>query len=348
MELLVAERKKNCTGLKVPVNIQGVGFSVPGRVVTNEELTRSLDTTDEWIQTKTGIKERRYLEDHLVTSDLCVSASLKALKDAGVRAEDLDAIILTTTSPDQALPSTAMVIKEKLGADKAIPLDMNQTGCAGGIYSMYVATHLLQNESIKNVLIIGCEILSRISNPEDRTSRVFFGDAAGAMVLQKTNEGHGALAFDLDSSLNYAVAIPGGGTQPLPEGVDRSTSHFVKMNGREVWEQATKVVPKSIRNVIETAGLSVDEVDHFIVHQANLNIIKEVMKDLDVPLCKTSITVEEYANTGSATLFSALYRALENHKIAEGDTVVFSAIGAGFLWGSACFKYSKNHQKEMR
>lgn len=337
------EINQNATGLKIPVNIQGIGFRVPDRVVTNEELKEDLGLSDKWIHTKTGIKERRYLEDHLVTSDLCVFASEGALMDAGIKAEDVDVIIITTTTPDQRSPSTAMVVKEKLGAKKAIPIDLNQTACTGGIYSMYLGSHLLQSDHVNNVLIIGCEVLSRIMAPNDKRTRTFFGDAAGAMVLQKTSENRGGLlSMDLDFDLDYAVQIPGGGTVPIPEGLDDRTSQYVQMDGKRVWEVATKVVPISIRKAIKEAGLDVEDIDHFILHQANLNIIKKVMEDLDLPLSKTTISIEEYANTGSATLFSGLYKALKENKISEGDNIVFSAIGAGFLWGSACFKYTKN------
>lgn len=336
------EVNQNATGLSTPVNIQGIGFRVPDRVVTNEDLKEDLGLSDKWIHKKTGIKERRYLEDNLVTSDLCVLACEEALMDAGIKAEDVDVIILTTTTPDQRSPSTAMVIKEKLGAMNAIPFDLNQTACTGGIYSMYLGSHFLQNENINNVLIIGCEVLSRIMAKNDKRTRTFFGDAAGAMVLQKTGENRGLLSLDLDFELDYAVQIPGGGTVPLPEGEDYRTSQFVKMDGKRVWDVATKVVPISIRKAINEAGLEVNDIDHFILHQANLNIIKKVMEDLDQPLSKTTITIEEYANTGSATIFSGLYKALKENKISEGDNIVFSAIGAGFLWGSACFKYTKN------
>ncbi|WP_461611132.1 3-oxoacyl-ACP synthase III family protein [Cytobacillus kochii] len=345
MEALLTEKILNQTGLEIPVNIQGIGFRVPGKIVKNEDLVKELDTSDQWIQDKTGIKERRYLEEEYVTSDLCASAAAEALLDADIQAEEIDAIIVTTTSPDQALPSTAMIIKEKIGAEKAIPIDLTQSGCAGGIYAMYVGTHLLQNSNVKNVLVIGCEILSRISDPKDRTTRVFFGDAAGAMVLQKTREGGGILSFHLDSELNYAVQIPGGGTVPLGENEDYRTSQFVKMNGREVWNTATRVVPTSIREAVVSAGLTIGDIDHFLVHQANLNIVKEVMHDLNVPLEKTTITVQEYANTGSATLYSVLYKALKDGKVKEDDTIVLSAIGAGFLWGSICLKYTKNEKR---
>ena len=335
---------KNASGLVTPVTIQGIGSYVPDEVITNDMLTRTLETTDEWIQTKTGIKERRFLPEELVTSDMCVYASKQAIKDAGISAGELDAIILTTTTPDQKLPSTALIIKEKMGATNAIPIDLNQTGCAGGIFSIMLGSHLLQNENIHNVLVIGAEVLSRCTNPEDRSTRVFLGDAAGAMVLQKTKEGSGILSWNINSGLSNAVEITGGGTKSL-QNEDIYTSQFIKMNGREVWKTATSNLPNSICSVIELAGLEVQDIDHFIIHQANLNIIKEAMNAVGASMDKTTLTVQEQGNTGSATIFSAFNKAMSENKIKQGDYVVFSAIGAGFLWGSICLKYIKNEEK---
>lgn len=343
VNLLEVERRvKSSTGLTTPINIQGIGFNVPNRVVTNAEVVKDLDTTDEWIQAKTGIKERRFLEESYVTSDLCLDACVEALTDAGITAEDVDVIILSTVTPDKSLPSTAMVLKEKLGASKALPFDLNQVACAGGIYSIYLGAHLLQNKNINNVLVVGAEILSRYTDPSDRSTRVFFGDAAGAIVLQKTMDGYGLLSFDLKNELNDAVEIPGGGTESLRSFNKEAENLFIKMNGREVWNVATKAIPSSIQDVVHAAGLTIEEIDHFIIHQANLNIIKEALDVLDVPFEKTTITVQDYGNTGSATIFSSLYKAMKERKISDNDYIVFSAIGAGFLWGSLCFKYINN------
>ncbi|WP_137791862.1 ketoacyl-ACP synthase III [Bacillus sp. E(2018)] len=330
------------TGLKIPVTIQGAGFAVPSQIVTNDELSEKFNTTDQWIQEKTGIKERRYLEDGRTTSDLCIEASLEAIAKAGIQPSDLDAIIITTTTPDQCLPSTAMIIKDALGATRAMPIDLNQAACAGGIYSILIGSHLLQNEHMNNVLVIGAEILSRIMDPTDRSTSVFFGDAAGAVVLQKTSEGYGLLAWDVDSKLNDAVKIVGGGATPLPEGETLESGQYIKMNGREVWNVATEAIPSSIRNVVKKANLTIEDIDHFLIHQANVNIVRAALDELQVPEDKTTFTVHEYANTGSATLFSVLYKALQEQRINEGDTIVFSAIGAGFLWGSLCLKYINN------
>ncbi|USG66597.1 beta-ketoacyl-ACP synthase 3 [Brevibacillus ruminantium] len=332
----------NQSGLDTSFSIQGTGFYVPEHVVTNEMLTRDLDTSDEWIREKIGVRERRYLPDDLATSDMCVSASLDAIRDAGISCEEIDAIVLATTTPDHRVPSTALIVKEKLGAKNAIPFDLTQGACAGGIFAILLASHLLQNQMIKNVLVIGAEVLSRSTDPADRATRVYFGDAAGAILLQKTGEDCGLLSWHLDSSLNMAVTIHGAGTAPLPEGADLASSHYIRMNGREVWKVATQKMPDSIRNVVQKAGLQVSDIDHFVMHQANLNIIKEAMRSLDVPLEKTTVTIQEYANTGAASLFSALHHSLTEKAVKQGDYLVISAIGAGFLWGSLCLKYNKN------
>ena len=336
------DNKLKGTGMTIPVNIQGVGFSVPDRIVTNEEIIQGLNSSDEWIQSKTGIKERRFLDESLVTSDLCLNACKEALIDANISALDIDAIILSTITPDQLLPSTALIIKEKLGALNAIPIDLTQVACAGGIYSIYLGAHLLQNENYKNILVVGGEVLSRITDPLDRNTRVFFGDAAGAVVLQKTKNKYGLISFDLDSNLNFAVQRSGGGTESISFGEDIESSLFLKMNGREVWDIATEVVPLSIAKAVNNAGLSISEIDHFIIHQANINIINEVLQKLGIPAEKTDLTIQEYGNTGSATIFSCLYKMIKEKKIKEDDYIVFSAVGAGFFWGSLCFKYTKN------
>ncbi|MBO2535958.1 3-oxoacyl-ACP synthase III family protein [Rummeliibacillus suwonensis] len=337
---MIEEAHRIGSQLTVPVTIQGVGFKVPDRIVTNEELTKTLETTDEWIREKTGISERRFLEENLVTSDLCLVACEEALKDANIEATAVDVIILTTASPDQKLPSTAMILKEKLGASNAIPLDLNQLGCAAGIYSIYVATHLLQNPTTHNVLVIGCEILSRITDPADRRTRVFFGDAAGAVLMQKSEGDYGILSFDVGSTLDFAVQITSGGTNTHLH--DEAQNGFLQMDGKTVWRLANEKIPLSIKNALQLADLEIHDVDYLLLHQANLNIIKNVMDELQIPFNKTVTTIEEYGNTGSASIFSCLYKLLKERSVTEGKHIVLSAIGAGFYWGTICMKYAKN------
>ena len=321
--------------LRVPVGVLGTGVAVPGRVVTNHELAQTLDTSDEWIVTRTGIRQRRFLEPGRTTSDLCVEAAERALRRSGLRAEDIDAIVLATITPDQPLPSTALVVKERLGARNALPIDLNQAACAGGVYAILLGAHLLQSRNTQAVLAIGAEALSRLTDPEDRTTRVFFGDAAGAAVLGPTEEGYGVLAWDSGSLLSTSVQVPAGGSQrPHDHRTVAERMQYLKMDGRVVWQAATTVLPQTIRRSAEAAGFDVADIDHFFLHQANLNIIIEVMRTLGVPMERAGITIDRLGNTGAATVYTVLDEALRARRVRRDELLVVAGIGAGFLWGS--------------
>jgi 3-oxoacyl-[acyl-carrier-protein] synthase-3 len=328
------------SGLRVPVSFLGTGMYIPDEVMTNREMTRQLDTTDEWIVEKTGIRERRFLSEGKLTSDMCVGAAEQALANGGLHPTDLDAIILATFTFDQLLPSTALVVKEALGADRAIPIDLNQAACAGGVYGIWLGCHLLQNEQLKHVLVIGAECLSRVTDPLDRTTRVFFGDAAGALILGQAEEGYGLLSWDIQSALSYSVQIPAGGSkQPACESTVTERGHYLKMDGRTVWKEATQQLPKTIRTSVQRAQLEMNAINHFFVHQANLNILKEVMKCLQQPMEKAMINVDRLGNTGAATVFTVLHEAMEKQRIQHGQYLMIAGIGAGFIWGSLCLRY---------
>ncbi|WP_327135943.1 ketoacyl-ACP synthase III (plasmid) [Streptomyces sp. NBC_01343] len=326
-------------GLQFPVGIVGTGCHVPSDVVTNADLVRSLDTTDEWIVSRTGIRERRWLEAGRTTSDMCVAAARQALENSGRTAADIDAVIVATFTYDQPLPSTALIVKEALGAFNAFPLDLSQAACAGGVYGMLTAAHLLQNDRMRNVLVIGAECLSRVTDPEDRSTRVFFGDAAGAVVMSRTDPGFGMLSWDLDASLSYAVEIPSGGASlPTTAQTVDERQQFLKMDGRAVWVEATKRLPESIRATLDRAGLEPGDIDHYVLHQANLNIVHEAMDVLGVDRSRAGITVDKYGNTGAATVFTVLHQAMERGDVNRGDLLVVSGIGAGFIWGTLCLR----------
>ncbi|MEU5884356.1 ketoacyl-ACP synthase III [Spirillospora sp. NPDC047279] len=327
--------------LGLPVGITGTGVHEPDLVVTNDDLVAGgLDTSDAWIRDRTGIRERRFLRPGRTTSDMCVAAAEEALREAGTGAARLDAIIISTFTQDQPLPSTALMVKERLGAHRALPLDLNQAACAGGVYGLWVAAHLLQNQGLENVLVIGAECLSRVTDPDDRGTRVFFGDAAGAAVLSRTGPGRGLLAWHAGSKLSHSVEIPAGGSR-LPSSPDTAAGggHFLKMDGRAVWKEATEHLPASVRAVLDAAGHAVGEVDHFVFHQANLNIIKEAMRELGQPFSKATLSVDRLGNTGAATIFLGLHELLAGGRARAGDLTVVSAIGAGFLWGSLCLRH---------
>ncbi|SEE25455.1 3-oxoacyl-[acyl-carrier-protein] synthase III [Streptomyces sp. 2231.1] len=327
------------TGLRHPVGVLGTGLYVPDRVVTNEDLTRTLDTSDEWITSRTGIRERRFLEEGRVTSDMAVEAARQALADGGVAPENLDAIIITTFTPDQPLPSTAMIVKEQLGAHRAMPLDLTQAACAGGVYALLTGAHLLQNPSFENVLVIGADAGSRGTDPQERTTRVFLGDAAGAALLGRTPSGYGLLSWDTGDELSYEVQITAGGSRmPTTEETVAARQQYLQMNGKAVWNMATDKLPKSVLKTVQRAGVDVADVQHILLHQANLNIINEAAKTLGVPAERVPTTVQRFGNTAAASVFTVLHETLRR-RARHGDLLVLAAIGAGFLWGSACFRH---------
>ncbi|MBE1494559.1 3-oxoacyl-[acyl-carrier-protein] synthase-3 [Amycolatopsis lexingtonensis] len=314
------------TALPVPVAITGTGVHLPPQVVTNAELAATLDTSDEWIVSRTGIRARRRLAPDRATSDMCAAAAHPALAAAGVSPRDLDAIIVGTYTYDQPLPSTALIVKELLGADRALPLDVTQAACANGVQALFLGAHLLQTSAARTVLVLAADCASRVTDPADRTTRVFFGDAAGAAVLTRAAAGAGLLGWDFGSELSYDVEIPAAG-------------EYLKMNGRAVWNTATRCLPDSILRAADHAGVPVEEITHFFLHQANLNILTAALDKLSIPRDRAPITVDTLGNTGSAGVFTALHTRFGSGAVSPGDTYVVSSIGAGFQWGTLCFRH---------
>lgn len=329
-------------GLSVPFSIAGTGMHLPPEVVTNQELTRTLDTSDEWITSRTGIRERRRLAPHLATSDMCVAAAHPALDAAGIEPTRLDAVIVATYTSDQPIVSTALIVKDALGAHRALALDVTQAACASGIQAMLIAAHLLQNPSISTVLLLAADCASRLANPTDRTTGVFFGDAAAAVVLSRTETpGAGLLSYSLGSQLSYGVQIPAGGSrQPASTATVAAGDHYLSMDGRAVWNTATTRLPESITSAAHRAGVPIDQISHFFLHQANLNILSETMAALGVPRERAPVTIDRLGNTGSAGLFTALHTTNAEGSLLPGDTYVLSGIGAGFQWGTLCLRHA--------
>jgi 3-oxoacyl-[acyl-carrier-protein] synthase-3 len=326
-------------GLTRPVGISATGLYVPEQVVTNEDLTRILDTSDEWITSRIGIRERRFVADGMATSDMSVAAARQALDRAALDPGDLDAVIVATFTPDQPLPSTALMVTEALGARHAIPLDLSQSACAGGIYAILVAAHLLQNDAFTDILVIGADSGSRVTDPLDRGTRVFFGDAAGAALMSRTASGFGLLSWDTGSTLSYEVEIPAGGSRrPTNSETVEERGQFLKMNGKAVWNIATDRLPDSIRRTALRAGVGLDEVRHFLLHQANQNIINEAALSLGIPADRVPTTVGRLGNTGAASMFTVLHETME-YTVRHNDLMIMAGIGAGFLWGSVCFRH---------
>ncbi|MEU7141243.1 ketoacyl-ACP synthase III [Nocardia sp. NPDC046473] len=265
-----------------------------------------------------------------------------------MRAADLDAVIVASYTSDQPLPSTALIVKEQIGAHHALPLDITQAACANGLQAILVAAHLLQ-VSARAVLVVAADCASRVTDPRDQTTGVFFGDAAGAVVLTRTESaGAGLLAWDFGSQLSYDVEIRAGGSRlPTTEHTVADREHYLRMDGRAVWATATSQLPHSIRTAVAGAGLPVTEIDHFFLHQANLNILTAAMNELEVPMERAPITLDLLGNTGSAGVFTALHHASIRGRIRPGDTYLMSAIGAGFQWGTLCFRHPTADSGEL-
>lgn len=320
-----------------PVGIIGTGKYVPEKILTNSDLEKIVDTNDEWIVTRTGIRERHIAAPHEATSDLAYEASLQALKSAGLKAEELDLIVVATITPDSAFPSTACILQDKLGAKNAAAFDLS-AACSGFVYSLATAVGFIQNGMYNNALVIGADTLSRITDYTDRNTCVLFGDGAGAVILGEVPEGRGFQSFDLGaegaggSLLNLAA---GGSRLPASQETLDQRQHFIYMNGREVFKFAVRVMGSATERVLEKAGLSKEDVDFFVPHQANVRIIQSAMQRLDLPPEKCVINVDRYANTSAASIPLALVEAVEEGRINEGDKVLMVGFGGGLTWGAS-------------
>lgn len=306
----------------------GVGHYVPERVLTNKDLEKMVDTSDEWIRTRTGIEERRIADDDMNTSDMAYLASKNALENANIKAEDLDLILVATVTPDYPFPSVGCLLQEKLGATNAAAMDVS-AACAGFMYGMITAGQFINNDTYKNILVVGVEKLSKITNWEDRNTAVLFGDGAGAAVVGPVTEGRGILSFELGSD--------GSGSKHLyqePQG-------FMEMNGREVFKFAVRQMGQSAINVIDKAGLTKEDVDFLIPHQANIRIMEASRQRLELPIEKMATTVKKYGNTSSSTIPIALSEAMEEGRVKEDDVVVLVGFGGGLTWGAVALKIGR-------
>ncbi|MBT4391946.1 MAG: ketoacyl-ACP synthase III [Euryarchaeota archaeon] len=320
----------------VGVGIVGIGSYVPPKIMTNKDWENIVDTSNEWIVEKTGIFERRISEPDVCTSDLAVFAAIKAMKMAKIKPEDIDMIILATSSPDVPLSSTAGITQNKLGCINASAFDINAV-CAGWIHALEIGTKFTADNNYENILVIGAETYSRIVNWKDRSTCVLFGDGAGAAVLQKVEEGKGMLGtwIKSDGSGANVIEIPAGGVRKsLSSDSFVEGEQYFQMNGRAVWDFAIDAMPEAVINVLKRVNRDLSEVDMIIPHQANLNIIKEGMKKLNLPMEKTFINLQKYGNTAGASVPIALSEAVSEGKIKSGDLVVTVAFGGGLAWGA--------------
>ncbi|WLR53849.1 beta-ketoacyl-ACP synthase III [Mesobacillus subterraneus] len=306
--------------------ITGVGRYLPEEVVTNLDLEKKMDTSDEWIRTMTGIEERRIAGDDMETSDLAYRAAVEAINNAGISAEELDLILVATVTPDQPFPTVSCMLQDQLGAKNAAAMDLS-AACAGFMYGMVTGKQFIEAGTYKYVLIVGVEKLSKITDWNDRNTAVLFGDGAGAVVMGPVPDGRGVLSFELGSD--------GSGGKHLYQ------DDYIVMNGREVFKFAVRQMGESSINVLEKAGLSKEDVDFLIPHQANIRIMESARQRLELPVEKMSKTVHKYGNTSAASIPISLFEELEAGKIKDGDVVVMVGFGGGLTWGAIAMRWGK-------
>ncbi|XEC97069.1 beta-ketoacyl-ACP synthase III [Paenibacillus tarimensis] len=320
-----------------PVGIIGTGKYVPERILTNQELEQMVDTNDEWIVTRTGIRERRMAAPEQATSDLAYEASVKALEASGVSAEDIDLIVVATITPDMFFPSTACLLQEKLGAKKAAAFDLS-AACSGFIYGLANASSMIASGMYKHVLVVGAECLSRITDYTDRNTCILFGDGAGAVVLGRVPEGRGFRSFELgaDGSGGELLKVCGGGSRlPATEGSVGDRQHFIQMAGSDVFKFAVRIMGSAAEDALSKAGMTKADIDLLIPHQANIRIIQSALNRLDLPEEKCMVNLDKYGNVSAGSIPIALAEAVEEGRIQEGDTLVFVGFGGGLTWGAS-------------
>jgi len=325
------------------VGIIGIGTYVPEKIMTNKDLESIVETSDEWITDRTGIRERRIAGQGEATSDLAIKAARKAIADAGITAEEIDLIIVATATPDMVFPSVACLVQADIKAARAGAFDLS-AGCSGFVYGLVTGSQFIKTGLYKKVLVIGAETLSTILDWSDRNTCVLFGDGAGAVVLSETTAGYGILGANLgaDGSGGDLLKLPAGGSRnPATADTISQKMHFVQMNGNEVFKFAVKIVGETAFKALEDAGLSAGDVDCLVPHQANIRIIQSAAKRLKLPLDKVVINIDKYGNTSAASIPIALDEAVHSGKIKKGDTIVLIGFGAGLTWASAVIKWCK-------
>jgi len=325
------------------VSITGIGSYAPQRVMTNDELAKIVDTSDEWIVERTGIRERRVAAPDEALSDISLPAAKDALEQAGVDPATLDLVVVATVTPDMFFPSTGAILADQLGAKDAAAYDLS-AGCTGFVYALAQAHGMLVGGLVDRALVVGGDVLSRIVDWEDRSTCVLFGDGAGAVVLERVKEG-GFLGFELgaDGSGGLQLYMPAGGSRaPATAETVAQRQHFAKMNGREVFKFATRVLVDSAEKLLDECGVPVNEVDVYVPHQANVRIIDHARRKLGVPEERTVVNVDRFGNTSSGSIPLALGDAETDGRLAAGEMVLMTGMGAGLTWGSALIEWTAN------
>ena len=318
---------------KIYSEIVGTGSYLPNKVLTNDDLAKMVETSDEWIYTRTGIKQRHVAADDECTSDLAARAIQNALDNAKISAEDVDLLIVATITPDLVFPSTSCIVQKKLGLKNAVALDIS-AACSGFVYGLTIADSMIKSGMYKNAVVVGAETLTRIMDWNDRTTCVLFGDGAGAAVLRATTEETGILSYSIKSDGNYLDILKATGGPSSTK-----TSGNILMEGKEVFKLAVEKMPEISKEVVLKAGKTMADVDCFIPHQANIRIIDAALKKLDIPEEKVVKTIETHGNISSACIPLALDIANKKGQIKKGQNVLLTAMGAGFTWGSVFIKF---------
>ncbi len=328
-------------GNLVRAAVAGLGIYVPEKIITNDILEEMVDTSDEWILERSGIRERHVVAEGEATSDMASIAAARALADAGVDPEEVDLIVVATNTPDMPFPATACLVQERIGAKRAGGFDL-AAGCTGFICAAAVGSQFIATGACQNVLVIGAECLSRITNWEDRNTCVLFGDAAGAVLLQPSRGDSGILSFKMrsDGKGAHLLYMPAGGSRrPASRETVENKEHYIHMNGREVFKFAVRVMGEAAEEVLSCAGLSVEDIDLFIPHQANVRIIDAAAKRLGLSPDKVFVNLDRYGNTSTASIPLALYEAVAAGKVKKGRNIVMVGFGAGLTWGAMVLRW---------
>ncbi len=321
--------------------VLGTGSFLPDRVMDNRALAERYGCSEEWILSRTGIRERRFAEPGTGASTLGAGAARRALEAAGVDPRDLDLIVCATYTPDMAFPSTACLIQQALGAGPAAAFDL-QAACSGFVYALVTASQFVANGGAQRALVVGADVNSAIVDPTDRKVTALFGDGAGAVVLGRTNHGSGLLSFHMgaDGGGGGLFYLPAGGSRrPASEDTVRAREHFLRMDGPTLFRFAVDALVRSSRAALDRAGLGVDDVDLFVPHQANLRILDAGLSRLGIPWERTVVTVDRFANTAAATIPISLDTAVQEGRLAPGMVVLLTGFGAGLTWGSAVLRW---------
>lgn len=325
----------------IQARITGTGSFAPRKIITNHDLEKMVDTSDEWITERTGIKERRVVERGQTTSDLAFEAGVSALQAAGLNAADLDLILVATTTPDTIMPSLGCVLQDRLKAKKAAAFDI-YAACSGFLFGLSVANAFIKSDTYANILVVGAEVLSKFVDWEDRTTCVLFGDGAGAVVIQRHTGKRGILSTHLhsDGSLGGLLHVPAGGAlHPPTHDTVHKRMHYIKMKGNETFKVAVRALEDVVQETLRHNKVKPEEIDLLIPHQANLRIIQAMAERLKMPMDKVVLTIEKYGNTSAASIPMALDEAVRCGRVKEHDLVLFEAFGGGLTWASALVRW---------